>query len=145
MMHRRNWRSSGWSKDRICLSNAHWRSWACRAQPSIAGMIGICSAERLGLKIASHIQVGSGTAFRTVCAKRSRTWPRRKASCHRASWPCASRTRKSILCQRLPSIASSRPMHHKVALTIRRRTPSLRISSEAPCVLQNTRPSGPPR
>lgn len=30
--HQRNWRSSGWARDRTCLSNAHRRSCACRGQ-----------------------------------------------------------------------------------------------------------------
>lgn len=47
------------------------------AMQSTAGqrdMIGICSAERLGLKVASHIQVASGTAFRILCAKQCWKW-----------------------------------------------------------------------
>ena len=34
----------------------------------------------------------------------------------------------------------SMPMHQNTPLMMQRRTPSLTISSEAPCVLQNTRP-----
>ena len=46
------------------------------------------------------------TAFLKMSESGSKTWLCRKVSCHRASWPCSSQIRKSILCQRLRSTAS---------------------------------------
>ncbi len=44
-------------------------------------------------------RIGSGTASRTLSASRSRSWRWTSRRCRRASWPCASPTRR-LLCLR---------------------------------------------
>ena len=79
-------------KDHTCLLNGHWRSWAYHARLSIAGMIGIYSAEKLVLKIANPIRGASGTAFPTRCAKPCWIWHWNGQNLAHESWRSPSLT-----------------------------------------------------
>ena len=63
MQHQRNWRSFGSWKKAICQRVGHWPSWVFHAPHSIAGMIDICSAVRLGCRINLPSPITYGTAF----------------------------------------------------------------------------------
>src|ERR1700730_14423315 len=98
-------RLSGWSGNRPCRSNAHWRNSASRGPRSIAGAMSIKAAGPRHWANARPRRIASGTAFRTISASGSCSWPWTSPPCRHASWPCASPIRKSISYQRLRSIA----------------------------------------
>src|SRR4029077_19500262 len=73
--HPRKPRLSGWSGNRPCRSNAHWRNSPSRGPRSIAGAMSIKAAGQRPWTIARPGRIASGTAFRTISASGSCSWP----------------------------------------------------------------------